>query len=116
MSIFEGYGAFNKSIDENRVLVKTQNQNGSVDLDGSSLLAQVSVLVCRDEMAKPSTAVRLTVPRWYISAAVSSHCFYCSTKTYLYNFDPLKSHFYIVKLGFTGLYIICVISAQKHRL
>ena len=23
-------------------------------------------------------------------------------KTYLYNFDPLKSHFYIVKLGFTG--------------
>ena len=26
-------------------------------------------------------------------------------KTYLYNFDPLKPHFYIVKLGFTGLYI-----------
>ena len=24
------------------------------------------------------------------------------TKTCLYNFDPLKSHFYIVKLGFTG--------------
>ena len=22
------------------------------------------------------------------------------TKTYLYNFDPLKPHFYIVKLGF----------------
>ena len=29
-----------------------------------------------------------------------------STKTYLYNFDPLKLHFYIVKLGFTGVYII----------
>ena len=28
------------------------------------------------------------------------------TKTYLYNFDPLKPHFYIVKLGFTGVYII----------
>ena len=27
------------------------------------------------------------------------------TKTYLYNFDPLKPHFYIVKLGFTGVYI-----------
>ena len=27
-------------------------------------------------------------------------------KTYLYNFDPLKPHFYIVKLGFTGVYII----------
>ena len=38
------------------------------------------------------------------------------TKTYLYNFDPLKPHFYIVKLGFTGAYIIFVISAQKHRL
>ena len=24
------------------------------------------------------------------------------TKTYLYNFDPFKSNFYIVKLGFTG--------------
>ena len=28
------------------------------------------------------------------------------TKTCLYNIDPLKPHFYIVKLGFTGVYII----------
>ena len=28
------------------------------------------------------------------------------TKTRLYNVDPLKPHFYIVKLGFTGVYII----------
>ena len=28
------------------------------------------------------------------------------TKTRLYNFDPLKLHFYIVKLGFTGVNII----------
>ena len=35
------------------------------------------------------------------------------TKTYLYNFDPLKPHFYIVKLGFTGVYIIYLISAQN---
>ena len=27
-------------------------------------------------------------------------------KTCLYNVDPLKPHFYIVKLGFTGVYII----------
>ena len=39
-----------------------------------------------------------------------------SRKTCLYNFDPLKPHFYIVNLGFTGVYIIFVISAQKHRL
>ena len=38
------------------------------------------------------------------------------TKTCIYNFDPLKPHFYIVKLGFTGVYIIFLISAQKHRL
>ena len=30
----------------------------------------------------------------------------CITKTRLYNFDPLKPDFYIVKLGFTGVYII----------
>ena len=41
---------------------------------------------------------------------------YRITKTCLYNFDPLKPHFYIVKLGFTGVYIIFLISAQKHRL
>ena len=28
------------------------------------------------------------------------------TKTRLYNVDPLKPHFYIIKLGFTGVYII----------
>ena len=37
------------------------------------------------------------------------------TKTRLYNFDPLKPHFYIVKLRLTGVYIIFLISAQKHR-
>ena len=38
------------------------------------------------------------------------------TKSCLYNFDPLKPHFYVVKLGFTGVYIIFLISAQRHRL
>ena len=27
-------------------------------------------------------------------------------KTYLYNFYPLKPHFHVVKVGFTGVYII----------
>ena len=35
------------------------------------------------------------------------------TKTFLYNFDPLKPTFYIVKLGFTWVYIIFVISTPK---
>ena len=38
------------------------------------------------------------------------------TKSYLYNFDPLKPHFHIVKLGFTEVYIIFLISAQNYRL
>ena len=33
------------------------------------------------------------------------------TKTCLYNVYPLKPHFYIVKLGFTGVYIIFLVSA-----
>ena len=48
-------------------------------------------------------------------------CFLCViTKTYLYNLytyiDPDKPHFYKVKLELTGVYIIFLISAQKHRL
>ena len=38
------------------------------------------------------------------------------TKTCLHNFDPLKPHFYIIKLRFTGVYIYFLMSTQKHRL
>ena len=38
------------------------------------------------------------------------------TKTWLYNFDPLKPHFCIVKLRFIGVCIIFLNSAHKHRL
>ena len=37
---------------------------------------------------------------------------YNITKTCLYNIDPLKPHFYLVKLGFAGVYIIFLIFAQ----
>ena len=44
----------------------------------------------------------------------------CITKTCLYNFYPLKPHFYIVKLEFTGVYIIFLILLKnidcKHSL
>ena len=42
---------------------------------------------------------------------VRTYC--CITKTHLYNFDPLEPHFYTVKLGFTGVYIIFLISDQN---
>ena len=38
------------------------------------------------------------------------------TKMYVYNFDPLKPHFYTVKLGFTGVYIIFSYFCLKHRM
>ena len=39
------------------------------------------------------------------------------TITCLFYFDPFKPHFYIVKLGFTGVYIIFFLNfAQRHRL
>ena len=37
-----------------------------------------------------------------------------TTKTRLYDFNPLKPHFYIVKLGFTGVYIIFLILLKKN--
>ena len=39
--------------------------------------------------------------------------FWLIRETYLYNFDPLKPHFYVIKLEFTGVYIIFFISAQN---
>ena len=39
--------------------------------------------------------------------------YFLITKTCLYNVDPLEPHFYIVNLGFTGVYIIFHISAQN---
>ena len=47
---------------------------------------------------------------------VACSCYLHITKTCQYNFDPLKPHFYIVKLEFTRVYVIFLISAQKHRL
>ena len=34
------------------------------------------------------------------------------TETSLYNVDPLKPHFYTVKLGVTGEYIVCLILTE----
>ena len=39
-----------------------------------------------------------------------------SSRKHAYVILTLLNHFYLVKLGFTGVYIIFLISAQKHRL
>ena len=51
-----------------------------------------------------------------ITGAINSEKNVYITKTRLYNFDPLKPHFYIVKLGFyRGIHYFSYF-AQKHRL
>ena len=57
----------------------------------------------------PSTAAVYV----FIYSIILSSVWHAITKTCLYNFDPLKPHFYIIKLGFTGVYIIFLISAQN---
>ena len=69
-----------------------------------------------DQNNEPSNLESLKLPyevHLDCRAIVLTYCHYCITKTCLYNFDPLKPHFYIVKLGFTGVYIIFLISAQN---
>ena len=53
------------------------------------LIKAFSVRIC------PKTRFRIPRPKY--------ECFINITKTCLYNFDPLKPHFYIVKMGFTGV-------------
>ena len=55
----------------------------------------------------------LIILRKCVYDSVCSLCTCDITKTYLYKFDPLKPHFYIVKLGFTVVYIIFLISIQN---
>ena len=65
---------------------------------------------------KAKFCVVLHKHRLYYLLSLFMRCVGLITKTCLYNFDPLKPLFYIVKLGFTGVYIIFLISDQKHRL
>ena len=51
--------------------------------------------------------IDVTVKYWQLAASAFI------MKTCLYNVDPHKPHFYIVKLGFIGVHIIFHISAQN---
>ena len=71
----------------------------------------------RNELNRHICAFQWKLPK--VCWTDSSELRYCIwpigtiTKTCLYNFDPLKPHFYTVKLGFTGVYIIFLIFSQK---
>ena len=85
---------------------------------------RLTITVCGRAHRRPTCGLLLL---WCQIANESFPLFHCSlvtiyvhcdvslsiTKTCLYNFDPLKPHFYIVKLGFTGIYIIFLITAQN---
>ena len=59
---------------------------------------------------KPFQACLLEMPKRRSAAGIALKLI---TKTYLYNVDPLKPHFYIVNLGFTGVFINFLIFAQN---
>ena len=48
------------------------------------------------------------------TSSLSAVCGYTIMLTCPCNFHPLTPHFYIVKLGFTGVYIFFLIFALKH--
>ena len=86
-----------------------QEGQKSVTTRGQLTLSMRSLKI-EFEMSRKSLSIftYMFTPYAYITSYIM--------KTYLYDFDPLKPRFYIVKLGLTGLHIIFLISAQKHRL
>ena len=91
----------------------------SACLSGSSLVrfARRSLFALRWPfcMVISFNNIQIAVSAWGLGGLEFQYKEYI-TKTRLYNFDPLKPHFYIVKLGFTGVYINFLIFAQKHIL
>ena len=82
---------------------------------------QISLCICADWSESSLSA-------WRRFASLSTYRVSCEDsdqtaepdsfimKTCLYNVDPLKPRFNTVKLGFAGVYIIFLISAEKHTL
>ena len=84
-----------------------------------AVLFELSVHITRSDACSQTTDISFTsriIWKWQYAAKAkirNNLRIPIITKTHLYNFDPLKPHFYIVKLGFTGVYIIFLISAQN---
>ena len=58
-------------------------------------------------IVRPAKSQITAHPRSLITVFAHRMCLEQSiTKTYLYNFDPFKPHFYMVKLGFTGYTLV----------
>ena len=94
-----------------RIIVQESKSVGMKDVDNDEMSTKcisVSVPLRYDQL--------MELRHNYIIIRATIDRILTITKTRLYNFDPLIPHFYIVKLGFLGVYIIFLISAQKHRM
>ena len=77
----------------------------------------------RYELNSIKYVMRTFIQLWFALHFSTSIRYFCSclpvikdhfiTKMRLYNIDPFKLHFYIVKVGFTGVDINFLISAQN---
>ena len=69
----------------------------------------------RDSQQKSLWGHPFLEKRWYYFDEIATPplSFTSRKHTYTYNFDPLKPHFYVVKLGWTGVYIFFLISAKN---
>ena len=83
----------------------------------SSLFAYPRGQVCSYETFYGTCSTQLSMNFILISIKMQTNAnIYTPSRKHTYIIWPLKPHFYKVKLGFTGVYIIFLISAQNHRL
>ena len=101
------YRSYNH-FDENKFISDITNDLDAFAADKSSIDEDLNIwysfLLKHSNNLAPIKSKRVkskSMPDWFTPDIIQ-----IITKTYLYNFDPFKPHFYIVKLGFTGVYIM----------
>ena len=90
---------------EHHHCVKQFGSRSGLTFLGSKLIAKVISRWQKSPLAGKKLNIFYKVPH--------ENYIFLITKTRLYNFDPRKPHLYVVKLGFTGEYIIFLISVQN---
>ena len=104
---------FKNQLENDIFTVQTQPLSHKANLGFDFVTFQRKQVTCKFHVKQQALFSLKNKKKNTIKLVLSKYLFI--TKTRLYNSDPLKPHFYIVKLGFTGVYIIFLISAQKHR-
>ena len=84
-------------------------QNDRLPLSLRHLCLSICLSGLVSKQIQPEANMHFNTLLFSIHKAVITLRGYLITKTRLYTFDPLEPHFYIVKLGLTGVYIIFLI-------